>query len=98
MQSVAVTTRRKLRRTTLILVLAAGARADDNRPTRRGASPVPELPKLTSRPDTTDFSKLNMHEGRPTLCAQRPGPPDECSHRSLGPVFDGAGMDGHLSQ
>jgi hypothetical protein len=51
-----VTTRRKLRRTTLILVLAAGARADDNHPTRRGASPVPELPKLTPRPDTTDFS------------------------------------------
>ena len=32
---------------------------------------VPELSKLTPRPDTADFSKLNMHEGRLTLFAPK---------------------------
>lgn len=32
---------------------------------------VPELARLTSRPDTADFSKLNMHQGRLTLYAPR---------------------------
>jgi len=32
---------------------------------------VPELAKLTPRPDTADFSKLNMHKGRLTLYAPK---------------------------
>jgi hypothetical protein len=89
-----------MRRTTLILVLAAGcasrrqppdqARREPARPLApEPASPdplagktadeswawalsvVPELSKLTPRPGTADFSKLNMHGGRLTLYAPK---------------------------
>jgi len=71
-----------MRRTTLVLLLAAGCASGRQRPheaRREGKtadeswawalSLVPELSKLTPRPDTADFSKLNMHEGRLTLFA-----------------------------
>jgi len=47
----------------------AGKTADDS--WAWTLSLVPELAKLTPRPDTADFSKLNMHKGRLTLYAPK---------------------------
>ena len=47
----------------------AGKTADESWAWAR--SIVPELAKLTPRPDTADFSKLNMHKGRLTLYAPK---------------------------